>query len=750
MNCRPDEPLSSALNHDKCASHIFRSADILVRFGVVQLGEADKNVRAPTLSGWQLWKNVSCAPMKTEPSNSPGKLLLIDDEEAFRQVIAKALIKHGFRVLAAADGKEGLRQAAENLPDLILCDLMMPRMSGYEVLAALRRDERLAEIPVIFLTGQSEPAEVRQGMNLGADDYLTKPANIVDLLGAVKARLQRRRAEKQTQEKQMQRAMQLFAEVVHDLRDPLFAVFAYTNQLHKTSAEPGRSRGKSEQIFAAMQHAVTRMQDIISETMFVVRSRMQRLPLHPSAFDLREFCELLLADLEPGGRLQLRCNKGSFPVVADAGSLRHALENLLSNALKYSAGPVVLSLAHTVPGYRVEVIDQGIGIPAQDQAGIFEPFFRASNTAGKPGHGLGLCVVQSCIQEQGGTIRFASKPNQGTTFSVDLPASPPKGIAQEQNPGGHPRPARVLPEEVNPFRTGDDAPVALPGSGAGLPGRVNFPPPIRSESPSPKPPLGAGAPPANTALETADKLRALVVDDDPVVRKVLRELLECSNEVRVLGEAGTVSQARLLISQQRPAVLFLDVNLPDGSGFDLLSDLEPNVSVVFVTSAEEHAAHAFDCQATDYLVKPVSSERLQKALLRVRQRLSGDQAVAAALPDSRLTGSFLVKTLTEKQVVKISEIKNILAYGEYSWVYWDKSKKGALLRKSLKQWETELPSEQFLRVHRGAIVNLAFMERVEKLPAGGTQIRLRDTVAPVPVSLRQHPALNRKLRALRT
>ena len=97
----------------------------------------------------------------------------------------------------------------------------------------------------------------------------------------------------------------------------------------------------------------------------------------------------------------------------------------------------------------------------------------------------------------------------------------------------------------------------------------------------------------------------------------------------------------------------------------------------------------------------------------------------------------------------MSEIERIIAYGEYSWVYWQKNKKGALLRKSLKQWQAELPGEQFIRVHRRAIVNLACMERIEKLPSGRMQIHLRDTPEPILVSLRLAPVLNRKLKALR-
>ncbi len=367
----------------------------------------------------------------TNPNVRPS-ILLIDDEEGFRNVIAKSLVKHGFQALEAADGQEGLRRAAESRPALILCDLRMPQMSGYEVLAALRRDERLAGIPVIFLTAQSEPAEVRQGMNLGADDYLIKPANILDLLGAINARLARHQSEGQRHEKQMKRAMQMFAETVHDLRNPLFAVFGYTDLLKNAAGEPGASRERAEQLFTGLQQAVTRMQDIISETMFVVRSRMKGLPLNSENLDLRDFCELLVADQEPCGRLQFHYGEGPFRVVADAPRLRHALENLLSNGLKYSDQPVVVTLTNSVRGFRIEVTDRGIGIPTEEQAGLFEPFFRASNTKGKPGHGLGLCVAKRCIEEHGGSLHFLSLLNQGTTFIIRLPASPPPSAVTSQ------------------------------------------------------------------------------------------------------------------------------------------------------------------------------------------------------------------------------------------------------------------------------------------------------------------------------
>ena len=124
------------------------------------------------------WCHVEGAVNKDSDS-VVSKILVMDDEDSFRQVITKFLSQRGFAVVAAADGKAGVRLAAETLPDLIVCDLNMPGLTGHEVLAALRHDPKLADIP------QTQPRQVRQSMNLGADDYLTKPVDLADLLSAI-------------------------------------------------------------------------------------------------------------------------------------------------------------------------------------------------------------------------------------------------------------------------------------------------------------------------------------------------------------------------------------------------------------------------------------------------------------------------------------------------------------------------------------------------------------------------------------
>lgn len=667
-------------------------------------------------------------------ANAPSKpdleanasVLIIDDDEHFRRFLASFLRGNGYAVTSANSGREGILSALELMPDLVVCDLDMPGMNGYEVLARLRQDSRLADIPVMFLTGQSAPDQIREGMSLGADDYLTKPVDSRDLLRAVRARLDRVRISRQQREKQMERAMQMFAEVVHDLRDPLFVVFGYTKMLREGGSEKVGAEERAGEILDRMQRAIGRMQTIVSETLFLAKYKMQQLPFDPCPFDLRVLCEQVLSDLDQGIRLRFECTEQECDMVGDPLRLRQALENLLANALKYSDKPVLVGLSRQASGWVIQVKDQGIGIPESEHAKVFDPFFRASNASDKPGHGLGLSVVKTCVEQHGGRVAFVSAVGKGTIFSMELPLAPPSAAL---NLAGGTGGVGVGSVELKPA-----------GANTGSAGdTLAVPQGVHTESIE----GSRSSRPAGRLSE----LTCIIVDDDPLVRDLLRDLLARSGELTVVGEAGSVAQAQQLVTQHSPAVVFLDINLPDAPGFELLSHLEPATSVVFVTSAEEYAINAFDADAVDYLLKPVSADRLQRAMKRVRQRIA---ATAAVPSDTRLKmdDTFLVKTMSEKKLVKVRDLKSVIAYGEYSWLYWDKGK-GALLRKSLKQWETELPDSQFVRIHRHAIINLAFLERVEKL-SGQLKVHMRDTTEPISVSLRLAPAFNRKLKSFRS
>ena len=643
-------------------------------------------------------------PVASQP---PAKVLVIDDEDQFRDFLSKFLNRMGWQALVADNGRAGLELAAAQEPDLVLCDLDMPGMDGYEVLTRFQRDGMSAEVPFIFLTGCTEPRQMRQGMNLGADDYLTKPVNLDDLLTAIQTRLERRRARRQRQETQLERALQLFGGIAHDLRNPLFVLLGYTNLLKQGSGVVDAAAGGTHAVLDRMQRAALRMQAQVSEVLVLAKAKLRSLPFAPAPMDLLEFWEQLLLDQEGRQRLNLRAPAGPLPIHADCLRLQRAFENLLSNALKYSTGQVWVNLSVEPSAYRVEIVDQGIGIPSAEEKDVFSPFYRGSNTGECAGYGLGLPVVKDCIEQHGGTVTFRSECGKGTTFVVELPRPGVRGREEANGSGGCDQ------------CSGDPNQVIGPANQSGAL------------------PSGLGS-----------KLRGMIVDDDPLVRDVLRDVLASQGEVAIVAEAATLAEAGVLARQHEPQVVFLDVKLPDGSGFDLLPKLAAASAVVFVTSAEESGAHAFDCEAADFLLKPVKPERLQRAVARVRQRLAA-QALAPVNARPAPKDVFLVKTLTGTRVSRVSEIERIIAYGEYSRVYWRKSQRTALLRKSLKQWLAELPAQEFVRVHRRAIVNLAALERVERLPKGRLRIHLNGAAEPIPVSLRLAPVLNRRLKVLR-
>ena len=187
------------------------------------------------------------------------KILIIEDEEPVRANIVELLEAEGFETLATGSGTSGIALAAQQLPDLILCDIMMPATDGYAVLQALRQNSATATIPFIFLTAKSERSDLRQGMNLGADDYLTKPFTADELLTAVATRLKQRAMALQQyadvkeqaetlnrKAEELQRTVEVKDEIIHkiaqDLRDPLSNINMAVRMLQQASNQSQRDR----------------------------------------------------------------------------------------------------------------------------------------------------------------------------------------------------------------------------------------------------------------------------------------------------------------------------------------------------------------------------------------------------------------------------------------------------------------------------------------------------------------------------
>lgn len=237
------------------------------------------------------------------------------------------------------------------------------------------------------------------------------------------------------------------------------------------------------------------------------------------------------------------------------------------------------------------------------------------------------------------------------------------------------------------------------------------------------------------------KIKALIVDDERLARKELRSLLADFSEVEIIGEADSVSQALDLIESKQPSIVFLDIQLTNENGFDLLEKAESaQFKTIFVTAFDAYAIRAFEVNALDYLLKPVNPDRLKKAVEKITKN---DKPAENNLRPLELDDRLLLEIGGRSLFLKISRISHILAAGDYSEVFTNEGKK-FLVEKSLREWETRLPEKHFVRIHRTAIINLESVERLESWFNRSYQIYLQNHSAPLTVSRRYAAQLKQK------
>ena len=232
--------------------------------------------------------------------------------------------------------------------------------------------------------------------------------------------------------------------------------------------------------------------------------------------------------------------------------------------------------------------------------------------------------------------------------------------------------------------------------------------------------------------------KALIVDDERLARRKLRSMLAGFSEIEIIGEADSAAAAVQAIQNDDPDVIFLDIQMPRESGFELLEQIETRAKIIFVTAYDEYAIRAFEVNALDYLLKPVNPQRLAQTI----ERLS-DAAEKKSEKHFEAEDSILANSGRKSKFVKIASIKCVTAAGVYSEILTDENEKFLFLR-SLSEWEKRLPAKNFLRIHRSTIVNLDFIECLEKKLNQTQQIYLRETAEPLPVSRRYSAQLKIK------
>lgn len=228
-------------------------------------------------------------------------------------------------------------------------------------------------------------------------------------------------------------------------------------------------------------------------------------------------------------------------------------------------------------------------------------------------------------------------------------------------------------------------------------------------------------------------IKAIIVDDERLARVNLKKLLEPHPEIELVGEASSCSSAIDIINMFNPQLIFLDIQLSGETGFDLLELIDNSIKIIFVTAYDEFAIRAFEVNAIDYLLKPVNPERLKVAIERIirREKATKNEARIYEYSDS----IYVRLNNFASRFIKISSIISIEPVGNYSRIITGEGKHYLVL-KTLKQWQEELPENYFVRIHRSSIVNIEYVDRIERKSESTQNAYLKNFPQPIEVSRR--------------
>jgi signal transduction histidine kinase len=355
------------------------------------------------------------------------KILIVDDTPGEIKVLGEILAPD-YELLFATNGPDALACAVAASPDLIILDVVMPRMDGYEVCRRLKAEPRTAGIPVVFVTVRTEGESETAGLEVGADDYIHKPYVPAVIQARVRNLLARRAAELELAAKnaQLERSnadLQGFAHAAsHDLQEPLRGIIGFLQLLQRRHGA-GLDAEANEFISLAITGAHRMHGMILAMLAF---SRAGNAGMHVTPVDPGEAARAALGDLheaiaESGARITIA---DMPPVRADRELLMAVYQNLIGNAIKYrtaGAAPVVeVGAAVSQGGPAFFVRDDGIGIAPEYHRQIFDVFKRLHTQAHYPGSGVGLALCKRIIERHGGRIWVESRPGAGSTFWFSL------------------------------------------------------------------------------------------------------------------------------------------------------------------------------------------------------------------------------------------------------------------------------------------------------------------------------------------
>jgi two-component system sensor histidine kinase/response regulator len=345
------------------------------------------------------------------------QVLIVEDEHDVVELLKYNLEKVNYRTLVAHSGEEAIEIIQCQTPDLVLLDIMLPGLNGWEICRIIRDGAKEKSVPIIMLTALSSEEARIQGLTLGADDYVSKPFSIRELLLKICKFIDRQQALKMIQAKAQEQDTSL-RYLVHELKNSMNVIGGF-------SALGLRKEGAQDYlrtINAAAAHA----ESLLNDASLLSRLENQQGSLLMESVDINSMVEEVVAvfrDTAKGRNIEIICmNNTPVFISGNSTGIRQILMNLLSNAVKYNryGGKVWMTVEEIHDGIDISITDEGCGIQRDEITNIFNKFYRATGSEQIKGAGLGLYIVKLLIEAMSGKISAASKPGVGSTFTVSF------------------------------------------------------------------------------------------------------------------------------------------------------------------------------------------------------------------------------------------------------------------------------------------------------------------------------------------
>lgn len=363
-------------------------------------------------------------------------ILLVDDIQSNLEILTVMLQQEGYRVRPALNGELALEATRASPPDLILLDINLPKMNGYEVCKHLKADETTRDIPIIFISALNDVEAIVKAFEVGGVDYITKPFKLREVLARVSTHLMLVRQRKQLEDRYMRDMKhfealskmkeQFVTSATHDLKNPLSLIMGYVALLENMTVEEFEQYGA--EYVDGISSGAKRIQSLIADMLDLAQlqtgASLQFTPTNILAFLKNALRGADINAMQKSIALIYTPPDRSVDILIDPNQMLRVVDNLVMNAIKYTpdGGRVDVFCDIYDDAVAIRVRDTGFGIPKKDLPHIFDAFYRVRGEQQSKisGTGLGLAIVRTIVEQHGGTIEVESELGHGSTFSVFL------------------------------------------------------------------------------------------------------------------------------------------------------------------------------------------------------------------------------------------------------------------------------------------------------------------------------------------